>query len=338
MIDSSQDEIMKNWPKEWNVPVVSIHCLAYNQEKYIQQTLDGFLLQETNFPFEVVVHDDASTDATTQIIHEYERLFPQIVKPIYEQENLFSKNFRLLNKKMDNACIGKYVAVCEGDDFWIRKDKLQRQVDFLEKNLDYSMVHTGFDYFIQQEGEQFFAKKEHERNILKGNKENLILDILDNNSYRIQTCSVLYRNSAYKKIQSLYNAQLGLFLMSDTQLWCFLNSVGKIHYIPESMCVYRRNNNSVSMQTELRKKLRFDLSCCEMRVYMSIILHLDNKFKCKMELSLLKAFLKYIPFDRSYSSVVSRMLPFYYNLIFNLAKFPLFNFILKKVIIGYYGK
>ena len=82
---------MKNWPKEWDRPVVSVRCLAYNHEPYIRKALDGFIMQKTNFPFVVVVHDDASTDKTADIIREYESKFPKIIKPIYEIENQYSK-------------------------------------------------------------------------------------------------------------------------------------------------------------------------------------------------------------------------------------------------------
>ena len=112
--------------------IVSIWCMAYNQEQYLRQCLDGFVMQETNFRFEAIIHDDASTDATTAIIREYEEKYPDIIKPIYEKENQYSKYDDSLDRIMCDSCKGKYIAFCEGDDFWIDPYKLQKQVDILE--------------------------------------------------------------------------------------------------------------------------------------------------------------------------------------------------------------
>ena len=116
MLDRTQNDVMKNWPKEWDNPVVSIRCLAYNHEPYIRKALDGFIMQETDFPFEIIVHDDASTDKTAEIIREYEARFPKIIKPIYEIENQYSKRIGSLRRIVNKACSGKYIAYCEGDD------------------------------------------------------------------------------------------------------------------------------------------------------------------------------------------------------------------------------
>lgn len=136
MINSSQNEIIKGWNNNKNL-LVSIQCCTYNQDKYISDALDGFLLQKTTFPFEVIVHDDASTDRTADIIREYEKKYPDIIKPIYEKENQYSKHDGSLSKIVQNASKGKYIAFCEGDDYWIDENKLQMQVDFLEKNPEY---------------------------------------------------------------------------------------------------------------------------------------------------------------------------------------------------------
>lgn len=134
MINRTQEEIMKKWPKGWISPLASIRCITFNHETFIEQALDSFLMQETSFPFEIVVHDDASTDSTVNIIKEYEKKYPQIVKPIYETENQYSKRNGSLVRIMNAACKGKYWAICEGDDYWINPNKLQMQVDWLEKS------------------------------------------------------------------------------------------------------------------------------------------------------------------------------------------------------------
>ena len=127
-------------------PLVSICMITYNHEKYIKDALEGFLSQKTDFSYEVIVHDDASTDHTADILREYEQKYPNIIKPVYQTENQFSK-LRLQGKAVIMSCLplikGKYVATCEGDDYWIDCYKLQKQVDFLEKNPDYvACVHN----------------------------------------------------------------------------------------------------------------------------------------------------------------------------------------------------
>lgn len=104
--------------------MVTIRCTAYNHEPYIRACLEGFVMQKTNFRFEAIVHDDASTDGTAAIIKEYAEKYPDVIKPILERENQYSKG--TLGKIMDEASKGKYIAFCEGDDYWTDPLKLQK--------------------------------------------------------------------------------------------------------------------------------------------------------------------------------------------------------------------
>ena len=130
---------------EDNNIMVSICCITYNQEKFIRQALDGFLMQKTNFKYEIIIHDDASTDNTANIILEYEKKYPDIIKPIYQTENQYSKGKKptLITYK---AAQGKYIALCEGDDYWIDENKLQLQVDYMEKNKPDANYPIDFGY------------------------------------------------------------------------------------------------------------------------------------------------------------------------------------------------
>jgi len=129
--------------------LVSINCLAYNHEKTIKQTLEGFLMQKTSFQFEAIIHDDASTDNTKAIIQEYAEKYPNIIKPIFEKENQYSKHDGSLQKIMHNACRGKYIAYCEGDDYWIDPYKLQKQIDYLENH--YDVLYSCCRFYIKDE-------------------------------------------------------------------------------------------------------------------------------------------------------------------------------------------
>lgn len=125
-------------------PMVSIMCLTYNQEKYVRETLDGFLMQVTDFPFEIYIHDDCSTDGTPDIIKEYQEKYPMLIRVCIEKENQYQKGSTMITEISVPYMKGKYIAYCEGDDFWIDPQKLQKQVDFLENNPDYKMCYTNF--------------------------------------------------------------------------------------------------------------------------------------------------------------------------------------------------
>ena len=123
---------------------LSIVCHTYNQEKYIRETLEGFLNQKTNFSFEIITHDDASTDSTPQIINEYQEKYPELIKTILQKDNKYSKNINIWTKYTFPKCQGKYIAICEGDDYWTDEKKLQKQVDFLENNAEYVVTWTDY--------------------------------------------------------------------------------------------------------------------------------------------------------------------------------------------------
>ena len=130
-MDEIMDEIM-----------VSICCSAYNHGKYVKKTLDSILEQKTNFKYEILLHDDASTDNTAEIIREYEEKYPDIIKPIYQTENQYSKRVAITHIYQYPRARGKYIAFCECDDYWTDENKLQKQVDFLEQNSNFiACVH-----------------------------------------------------------------------------------------------------------------------------------------------------------------------------------------------------
>ena len=132
-------------------PLVSIRCTVYNHEPFLRQCLDGFVMQETSFPFEAIVHDDASTDGSAAIIREYAEKYPDIIKPIYETENQHSKRDGSIGRIMDAAIhpSAKYIALCEGDDYWTDPHKLQIQVDFLESHPDYFMSCHAYQFYFE---------------------------------------------------------------------------------------------------------------------------------------------------------------------------------------------
>ena len=133
-------------------PFLAIKCMVYNQAPYIRQCLDGFVMQQTNFPFIAIVHDDASTDGSASIIQEYADRYPEIIRPLFEEENQYSKPGMTIGRMLLNMEVPesvKYIAICEGDDYWTDPLKLQKQVDFLECHPDFSICHHRIRIFNQ---------------------------------------------------------------------------------------------------------------------------------------------------------------------------------------------
>mgnify|MGYP001248218371 CR=1 FL=1 len=129
-------------------PLVSVHMITYNHEKYIAQAIEGVLMQKTNFLFELVIGEDCSTDSTRVICKEYADRYPNIIKLLPDA----GKNLGMMENAIRTtmACTGKYIALCEGDDYWTDPYKLQKQVDFLEAHNDYGLTNTDADFYYQK--------------------------------------------------------------------------------------------------------------------------------------------------------------------------------------------
>ena len=134
-------------------PLVSVCCLVYNHAPFLRECFDGFVMQKTNFPMEILVHDDASTDGSQEIIKEYTAKYPNLFKPIYQTENQYSKGRSISVTYQYPRAKGKYIALCEGDDYWTDPYKLQKQVDFLEQNEKFSICFHDVKIYDQQKNE-----------------------------------------------------------------------------------------------------------------------------------------------------------------------------------------
>ncbi len=217
------------------VPLVSIQCLVYNHEPYLRQCLDGFVMQKTNFPFEAIVHDDASTDGSTAIVREYAEKYPDIIKPIYETKNQYCKHDGSLRRIMDDAMHpdSKYVAMCEGDDYWIGPDKLQLQVDFLESHPDYSMCCNLARVYDESLNTFVDVVPPDRSGRLKPD------EIINRGGLFISTCSLLYRKHVKwpgypEYCQKCHVADYPL------QIMCAMK--GAVYCFDRQMSVYRINN------------------------------------------------------------------------------------------------
>ncbi len=260
MINISQEEIMKNWGVDnSDSPLVSVKCMTYNHENYISNALDGFIMQKTNFPFEILVHDDASTDKTAEIIKEYETKFPKIVKPIYEIENQYSKKNGSHHKKIDASIKGKYIAFCEGDDYWIDENKLQMQVDYLEKNNQIGLVYTYAKVYFQD-------KKRLAHNKI-GRPFISYADVFVNGNC-IPTLTACLKTSLYfKYLEELPTDEIKKWKMGDLPLCLWFIKNSNILMIPKITSVYRVLKESASHSEDESKIKSFKQSSFDIREF-----------------------------------------------------------------------
>ena len=200
-------------------------------------------MQKTKFPFEVLIHDDASTDGTQDIIREYEAKYPDIIKPIYQKENQYSKGVRVSLVYNYSRVRGKYVALCEGDDYWTDPYKLQKQVDFLEAHPDYVMCSHQFNQHWQEEGRLEEIADPH----FKGADYDLLN--LIGGRWLTQTLTVMYRRSALN-LQEYEKYGMSM----DMILFYALLKHGKGYCFPDVMAVYRCHKGGVWSEVSLNKQ------------------------------------------------------------------------------------
>ncbi len=217
-------------------PKVSVICPTYNQEKYIRESLDGFISQKTDFDLEVIVADDCSTDKTPQIIEEYAKNHPAVIKPVIRKKNIgVGANF----KETLQVARGKYIAICEGDDYWTDPEKLQLQADFLDSNPDYALCFHPVKVV--------FENSEQETSIYPDPQEKIkfTVESLLQKNY-IQTNSVMYRRQSYEKMPVD-------ILPIDWYLNLYHAQFGKIGFLDKTMSVYRRHSGGIWWDTHENK-------------------------------------------------------------------------------------
>lgn len=278
-----------------NNPLVSVCCLTYNHELYIAQTIEGFLMQKTNFPIEIIIHEDASTDKTAKIVRQYSEKFPELIVPIFQTENQYSKRpDGILNSIVLPMIRGKYVAICEGDDYWTDPLKIQKQVDFLEANPDYGMVYTNAKVYNQDSGVL-------ENKAIVSMKCILFEQILTNPN--IPALTVLIRNSIIVQYRNEILPEIGKCLMADYPLWLFTAKQSKIKYLDDITSVYRVLKESGSHSLSPKKNFDFLLSRFEIQMFFAskykvteqIILSLmNNHYKSEIYYAILNNDVKFV--------------------------------------------
>ena len=221
-------------------PLVSICCITYNHEPYIRDCLEGFVKQQTNFSFEIVISDDSSKDNTRAIIAEYKEKNPDLFRDVSLEKNKGSfANFRYVQ----DCARGKYIAICEGDDYWTDPYKLQKQVDILEADKTLMACCTNCSV-VDNHSQTIHSIRPGE--VVKENKEGryTLRDFFKDN-HQYPTLSVVYRNSHVEEVRSKHAHTTNAFL-GDWTLWICLLIYGDMYYLNEVTCAYRINPTSVT--------------------------------------------------------------------------------------------
>ena len=235
--------------------LVSIWCITYNHEPYIRQCLEGFVMQKTNFRFEAIVHDDASTDGTAAIVKEYAEKYPDIIKPILETENQYSKKDGSLDRIFEKSCTGKYVAFCEGDDYWIDPLKLQKQVDYMEmhKSCTISFNKVGR---VNRFGDIIKGTIPIENHFCEGeiSLEMFLNEEFSNLHWAFQTSSFMFRRIIWDDEKEKRIEFFSHFHVGDMPiiLWALLHGNG--YYIDKIFGYYRVFSGGVTTQRLLNKE------------------------------------------------------------------------------------
>jgi glycosyltransferase involved in cell wall biosynthesis len=218
---------------------VSIVMITYNHEKYIREAIEGVLMQKTQFPIQLIIGEDCSTDSTASIVKEYAEKYPDIVKATCNSYN----NGGVVNSiKTLQCCTGKYIALCEGDDFWTDPNKLSKQVAFLENNPDYSMVYHNVEVVGQVLQERYF----------NNDKDFYTTKELVSGEISIPTLSVVFRN-----YNLTYSAILSKTPIGDFPLFVMLSQYGKIKYFSEIMGSRRVHENGLWSAADKSTKLSY---------------------------------------------------------------------------------
>lgn len=222
-----------------NEVIVSVCCLTFNHSKFITACLDGILMQQCSFKFEILIHDDASTDGTREIVEAYQKKYPEIIKPYFQTENQWSKGVRGMNFHFNfSRAKGKFIAVCEGDDFWTDPLKLQTQVMFLIDNPAYAMIFHNADLLIDNKIEinQSFSKIE--------NRDYSQIEVFKN--WIVPTASMCFKKEVIEDSNYVAMHSEKDLIYGDNILLVTSAHIGKLRGISDIMSIYRKHSAGVS--------------------------------------------------------------------------------------------
>lgn len=248
-------------------------------------------MQLTDFEIEILINDDHSTDGTTEIIKKYQKKYPEIIKPVFHTENMYKKGVRgMMAKYLLPKVRGKYIALCEGDDYWTDKNKLQKQVEFLEKNSGYSMCFHPVEIVGGANSGLVFPDRKNDFNLER---------LLESNF--IQTNSVVYRKQSYKELHD------GV-MPGDWYLHLYHARFGKIGFINDTMAAYRHHEGGLwsSSRTDERKFwTSFGVEHLEFYLHVYDLFKNNDIYKSIITTNIWNTISKILDFDKNSTQTVT---------------------------------
>lgn len=251
------------------IGMVSVLCTVYNHGKYLRDTLDGFVNQQVDFKYEILIHDDASTDDSVDIIREYCDKYPDIFRPIFQSENQYSKGVKITSNLFKMAR-GEYIAICEGDDYWSDNMKLKVQYEYMEKHKECACVFHPVEYLAN--GVAFRDDKHGD-----DERDFSVKELIRGGGAFQATCSLFFRSRYVKK-------ELPAFIriadVGDYPLQLYLGLCGRVHYIPKIMAKYRWLNEGSWTQKVSKDKGRWLKHLRTLNMWMGAFnVYTTNKYK-----------------------------------------------------------
>jgi glycosyltransferase involved in cell wall biosynthesis len=253
-------------------PLVSVHMITFNHEPYIARAIEGVLMQETDFPIDLVIGEDCSTDGTREIVLEYQKKHPETIRVITSARNVGPSANEL---RTDRACRGKYLAYCEGDDYWHHPLKLQKQVDYLESHPEVGLVHSGADEYYVETGRRV---RWQPRSTANGGQNDVFTMMLTFRYRHPHVCTICIRSDLYRSIrESNPNNYSDEFVMTDTQTILEAARASRIELLNESLATHNILPESLAHSREAGKQIRFITS------EYKLALHMARKHRCPDE-------------------------------------------------------
>jgi glycosyltransferase involved in cell wall biosynthesis len=249
-------------------PLVSVAIITYNHAAWIARAMNGVLKQKTRFPFELVIGEDCSTDGTREIVREYATRYPEIIRVVASESNVGAFHNAVRTRK---ACRGTYLAFCEGDDYWHREDKLEKQVDYLERHPECGLVYSSYDVDDARNGtkiEDFIRYKDW--TMPEAPSVSDFIEARGAMFWGIMTCTAIVRRALCEEIiaadPNLH--QNPRFLRSDTQLWAEMAARAGVHFIPESLSTYTLTEESTTRSRDFTRSPRLQIADAELNLYL----------------------------------------------------------------------